>query len=236
MELSELGLNNWLADQASALSPPGESLARVTAVDRDRYLIHNERGEMPAELKGRLVYVSESRSDLPCVGDWVTALSQLHIDIDTRVQTIRGIRPDWPCGKGCDSCCRRLAEVPQLNEAEWILLQEGLVALPRECLRTVSRDMAVLSGQLSRPIVCPLLDQSTGACMVYAQRPVACRTYGFYVQRELGLYCQDIESRVADGDLAHVVWGNHDAIEHRLGGLGENLALTEWFQHWENEK
>ena len=71
MELSELGLNKWLADQASALCPPGESLARVTAVDRDRYLIHNERGEMPAELKGRLVYVSESRSDLPCVGDWV---------------------------------------------------------------------------------------------------------------------------------------------------------------------
>ncbi len=71
MELSELGLNSWLADQASALRPPGESLARVTAVDRDRYLIHNERGEMPAELKGRLVYVSESRSELPCVGDWV---------------------------------------------------------------------------------------------------------------------------------------------------------------------
>ena len=71
MELIELGLNNWLADQASALCPPGQSLARVTAVDRDRYLIHNERGEMPAELKGRLVYVSESRSDLPCVGDWV---------------------------------------------------------------------------------------------------------------------------------------------------------------------
>jgi len=71
MELSELGLNNWLADQASELCSPGESIARVTAVDRDRYLIRNERGEMPAELKGRLVYVSESRSELPCVGDWV---------------------------------------------------------------------------------------------------------------------------------------------------------------------
>ncbi len=44
----------------------------------------------------------------------------------------------------------------------------------------------------------------------YAQRPVACRTYGFYVQRELGLYCGDIEARVAGGELADVVWGNHD--------------------------
>lgn len=71
MELSELGLNRWLADQASELCAPDESIARVTAVDRDRYLIRNADGEVPAELKGRLVYVSESRSELPCVGDWV---------------------------------------------------------------------------------------------------------------------------------------------------------------------
>lgn len=163
-------------------------------------------------------------------------LSQLHVDIDARVQTIRGSHPDWLCGKGCDSCCRRLADVPQLTGAEWDLLREGLVELPPERLRKVSRDIAVLAGQPTRPIVCPLLDQLSGACMVYVYRPVACRTYGFYVQRELGLYCQDIESRVADGTLADVVWGNHDAIDHRLGGLGESLALTEWFQRWENQK
>jgi Fe-S-cluster containining protein len=166
----------------------------------------------------------------------MTALYQLHADIDARVQTTRENRPDWLCGKGCDSCCRRLAEVPQLSEAEWDLLREGLVALPRERLQAVSRDMAVLDRQQSRPIVCPLLDQPIGACMVYAQRPVACRTYGFYVQRGLGLYCHDIEFRVTDGDLVDVVWGNHDAIDHRLGGLGEILALTEWFVRWENER
>ena len=71
MELSELGLNHWLADQACELCAPGESIARVTAVDRDRYLVRSAQGEMPAELKGRFVYVSESPSDLPCVGDWV---------------------------------------------------------------------------------------------------------------------------------------------------------------------
>jgi Fe-S-cluster containining protein len=72
--------------------------------------------------------------------------------------------------------------------------------------------------------------------MVYAQRPVACRTYGFYVQRELGLYCHDIETRVADGSLDAVVWGNHDAIDHRLAGLGEIRLLTEWFERWERGK
>jgi len=162
----------------------------------------------------------------------MTTLAQLHLDIDLRVQAIRGGRPDWLCGKGCDSCCRRLADVPQLTLAEWDLLREGLVALAPERLQEIGRAMAGLAGQQSRPIVCPLLDLASGACPVYAQRPVACRTYGFYVQRNLGLYCHDIESRVADGALADVVWGNHDAVDQRLAGLGETRTLAEWFEHW----
>ena len=67
---------------------------------------------------------------------------------------------------------------------------------------------------------------------VYSQRPVACRTYGYYVQRDKGLFCQDIEIREADGALADVVWGNHDAIDQSLAGLGESRALTDWFAHW----
>ncbi len=165
----------------------------------------------------------------------MTPLSRLLSDVDARVQSIRENRPDWLCGKGCDGCCRLLADVPQLTAAEWSLLQEGLAALPPEYLRVISEKMAAIAGQSSRPVVCPLLDQPTGACPVYAQRPVACRTYGFYVQRELGLYCPDIESRVADGDLADVVWGNHDAIDHLLAGLGEVRALTEWFEEWDRK-
>ena len=163
----------------------------------------------------------------------MTTLAQLHFDIDLRVQSIRRDRPDWLCGKGCDSCCRRLADVPRLTVAEWDLLQQGLAELPPERLQEIGRDMTALAGQGARPVVCPLLDLSSGACPVYAQRPVACRTYGFYVQRGLGLYCPDIESRVADGALADVVWGNHDAVDHRLAGLGEPRPLTEWFERWE---
>lgn len=162
----------------------------------------------------------------------MTPLTELHIAIDARVRKIRENRPDWLCGKGCDSCCRRLAEVPQLTAAEWDLLQEGLATLAPEQLAAIRRDVAALAGQPSRPVVCPLLDQTTGACPVYAQRPVACRSYGFYVQRDRGLYCHDIETRVAEGALADVVWGNHDAIDQQLGDLGESRALTEWFARW----
>lgn len=50
---------------------PGESIARVTAVDRDQYMVRNPENEVPAKLTGRAIYSSESPVDLPCVGDWV---------------------------------------------------------------------------------------------------------------------------------------------------------------------
>lgn len=71
MELSELGFDCWFKDQAGEPCGPDEHLARVTAVDRDRYVIRNENGEMPAELTGRLPFAADSPIELPCVGDWV---------------------------------------------------------------------------------------------------------------------------------------------------------------------
>lgn len=166
----------------------------------------------------------------------MNTLAQLHADIDTRVQGIRDNHSDWLCGLGCDGCCHRLAETPLLTAAEWDLLKEGLAALPSEQLQEIGQDIAALADQLSGPIVCPMLDRSAGACWVYAHRPVACRTYGFYVQRDKGLYCRDIESRVAGGAWAEVVWGNQDAVDHRLGGLGDTRELTEWFVRWKEDE
>lgn len=156
-------------------------------------------------------------------------LLRLHADIATRVGTIREAHPDWQCARGCANCCRQLADIPRLTAAEWSLLKEGLSALSPARLADIRSKVAELERTDERPVVCPMLDEAEGACPVYAQRPVACRSYGFYVQRELGLYCGDIEARVAAGELADVVWGNHDAVDHTLGTLGPALPLTEWF-------
>lgn len=69
MKLTELGLDSGLAEQATCGS--GQRLARVIAVDRGRYVVRNEQGEVPAELTGKFLYSAASSVDLPCVGDWV---------------------------------------------------------------------------------------------------------------------------------------------------------------------
>ena len=163
-------------------------------------------------------------------------LAEILADIDARVDAIRADHSDWLCAKGCDGCCRRLAAMPRLTAAEWALLRDALAALAAPRLGEIRQKMTALAEvQPSFPVVCPLLDPVSGACPVYAARPVACRTYGFYVQRELGLYCHDIETRVADGALFDVVWGNHDAIDRRLARLGDVRALDEWFARDEHQ-
>lgn len=165
-------------------------------------------------------------------GRAMSTLAQLHLEIAARVQVIRDGRPDWQCAKGCDGCCRQLADEPRLTAAEWDLLCQGLAGLPAGRLQHIRAAVAMFDGWRHGPLVCPLLDRASGACSVYAWRPVACRSYGFYVQRERGLYCRDIEERVAAGALADVVWGNHDAIDRQLAGLGEMRTLGEWFAGW----
>lgn len=69
MELTDLGLDSAFAEQAMCAS--GQRLARVTAVDRSRYIVRNEHGEVPAELTGKFLHSAASSMDMPCVGDWV---------------------------------------------------------------------------------------------------------------------------------------------------------------------
>jgi len=70
MELSDLGFDAWFKEKRDALGTPDLSVARVTRVDRDRYLVRNELDEVQAELTGKLLYSAGSNQDLPCVGDW----------------------------------------------------------------------------------------------------------------------------------------------------------------------
>ena len=62
----------------------------------------------------------------------INTLNHLHSDIYDRVRSISEDNNDWPCRVGCDNCCRRLAEIPQLTMAEWdfyCLLATGIVSL-----------------------------------------------------------------------------------------------------------
>ena len=72
MELRDLGFDPWFAEKAVDHCAGDLSVARVTAVDRARYLVRDERDELPAELTGRLQFIADSATDLPCVGDWVS--------------------------------------------------------------------------------------------------------------------------------------------------------------------
>ena len=71
MEASDLGFDSWFEQKRAERSSPDLKPARVTRVDRDRYLVRNEKGEVQAEPTGRLLYGVGSQQDLPCVGDWV---------------------------------------------------------------------------------------------------------------------------------------------------------------------
>ncbi len=73
MTLQDIGFDHWFAAQTAELGRDGCGLARISAVDRGSYLIHDATREVPAELSGKLAYRIERPADLPCVGDWVTA-------------------------------------------------------------------------------------------------------------------------------------------------------------------
>src|SRR5512143_2080365 len=89
MELITLGFDQWFADKRSEALRPDCTVARVTAVHKDSYLVRNENSELLAELAGNFAYSAESSIDLPSVGDW--ALVQYH-NADT-FAIIHGLLP-----------------------------------------------------------------------------------------------------------------------------------------------
>ena len=76
MELITLGFNQWFENKRSEALRPDCTVARVTAVHKDSYLVRNNNSEVLAQLAGSFIYSAESSIDLPSVGDW--ALVQFH--------------------------------------------------------------------------------------------------------------------------------------------------------------
>lgn len=152
-------------------------------------------------------------------------LYEIQEAVRLRVEEIVAAHGNWPCRKGCDECCRRLASAPRVSRAEWQAIAAAVEDLPAEVAEAARRRMRE-SASAARPVVCPLLDIDSGTCLVYAARPVACRAYGFYAERDAVLGCGRIEA--LGGESADIVWGNHAALEDRLQGLGEAAEFAEW--------
>ncbi|RPH47516.1 MAG: ribosome small subunit-dependent GTPase A [Desulfobacteraceae bacterium] len=89
MKLSDLGFDRWFKAHADDIRREDQGIARVSAVDRNSYIIRNELREIPAELAGKFYFHIESSVELPCVGDWVTV--QYHNDDASGI--IHGVFP-----------------------------------------------------------------------------------------------------------------------------------------------
>ncbi len=71
MELVDLGFDRWFQTKREESERPDRDVARITRIDRNRYLVRNEENEVQAEPTGNLLSSAGSSQDLPCVGDWV---------------------------------------------------------------------------------------------------------------------------------------------------------------------
>lgn len=70
MELKKIGLDDWFKKKVKDTLRSGYQLARVTAVDKDSYIVTGEKNEVFAEMEGKLRFQVRSSMDLPTVGDW----------------------------------------------------------------------------------------------------------------------------------------------------------------------
>ncbi|NUO50130.1 MAG: YkgJ family cysteine cluster protein [Polyangiaceae bacterium] len=155
------------------------------------------------------------------------SLVVLDAEIDARVADTRRAHGYWPCKEGCDLCCRSLPRLPVITEPEWRRLR---VAIDRLDASVVEQVRARLSSAPERgPLTCPLLDPERGACLVYEARPIACRTYGYYTERDAGLHCERVTRAIDEhGEGAAILWGNGEAILRELDEHGEAVSLREW--------
>ena len=158
-------------------------------------------------------------------------LPVLDARIEARANATRAEHPWWPCAKGCDDCCRSLPHLPAITRAEWDRLSDAIAQLPaelQETIRTRTRELAAAAATATSRVTCPMLDRKEGACLVYAARPIACRTYGFYTERDAGLHCDKVTRAVEEEAGAPVLWGNGEAITDDMKRFGELASLAEW--------
>lgn len=153
------------------------------------------------------------------------ALPILDARIQARVEASIEAHPAWPCRDGCDHCCRSLPSLPKVSAPEWERMHHAIEALAPDVRMRVHVGIASLRG-IERRVTCPLLSDA-GSCRIYDARPVACRSYGFYTERDAGLHCERVLDALAP-QLDQVLWGNGEALGRELDALGEARPLDAW--------
>lgn len=165
-------------------------------------------------------------------------LLDLEQRIEVRVQDIRASRDWWPCRRGCDRCCRQLAQPPELSLQEWVRIDEAIAALPVPIRAEIEQKIDKLLVQIAEntvtsQIMCPYLDENEGACRIYDARPIACRTYGFFVARDGNDYCQIIKNEVSSriDTATDIIWGNAESIRNEIERVcGELIQFDVHYQ------
>ncbi|MBD3315249.1 MAG: ribosome small subunit-dependent GTPase A [Chitinivibrionales bacterium] len=69
--LERLGYSNWQRTVSAENIQAGFSVARVTEVNKNGYVVADGEREMPAEPSGKFLFNAEDGADYPTVGDWV---------------------------------------------------------------------------------------------------------------------------------------------------------------------
>lgn len=129
------------------------------------------------------------------------------LDADAFFRRVTEEQPEQlQCGKGCSLCCHGLFEI---GSGDVAVIAAGLERLhPMRRRRIIRRAMAMMTDTAhpnlrecspeekeaffdrSQSVPCPNLDDS-GACMMYEDRPLVCRTFGLPL-READEYIGDI--------------------------------------------
>lgn len=73
MKLEKLGLCHWFKGKIDPAKLIEYRIARVVTVNKDSYIIRNEKKDVFAEVTGKFIFNADSPLDYPTVGDWVYA-------------------------------------------------------------------------------------------------------------------------------------------------------------------
>ncbi len=89
MKIKKLGFNKWFFDKIDSTKLIDHQIARVITVNKDSYTINNGKGDVSAEVTGKLMFSADSPLDYPATGDWVIAQYYDKESLENRGRTRR---------------------------------------------------------------------------------------------------------------------------------------------------